>query len=212
MSGKILTWAVWAALPALLLTDAACARQNSEERLRQVLEGARTLSADFKQASIDSQAKPHDVSYGKVYIRRPGRFRWDTTQPFVQNIILSGGKVWFYDPDLLQVTVKRVNAAIGSTPALLLSGEVSLEENFNIADQGSSEGYDWVRLTPKQEDSGFEYVTIAIEGERISGMELKDSLGQLTRIYFSNMQVNGPVDYNLFVFTAPPGVDVFEDQ
>jgi len=121
---------------------------------------ANTLVADVKQVSIDEYGKPGKTSYGTFYLQRPGKFRWDYKKPFVQQIVSSSGKVWFYDADLEQVTIKKIDQSLGSTPALLLSGEVALEQNFDIKNQGQDDGMQWIKLIPKDEASGFKYILI----------------------------------------------------
>ncbi len=183
------------------------------QRLQHFLQRAETLQAEFTQTQISEKGEQTgQKSSGVFYLRRPGKFRWDYRQPYRQEIVSSGGKVWFYDVDLEQVTAKRLNQAIGSTPALLLSGEVELERNFSVEQQGESEGLYWIRLIPRSEESGFRYVTIGLDGDRLAGMELSDQFGQLTRIYFSQVVTGQRLPSDLFEFKPPQGVDVFEER
>ncbi len=203
-------------LAGILLLWAGCglaAPPSPLERLRTFLASANTLQAEFSQVQIGADGNPSGKkSSGVFYLERPGKFRWNYTQPFRQEIVSMTGKVWFYDADLEQVTVKRLNQAIGSTPALLLSGDVPLETNFRIEDQGTEEGMSWIRLVPKSEDSGFKYVLIGLVGGSLGGMELSDNFGQLTRIYFSKVRTGLRLAPTLFQFKPPPGVDVFEEK
>lgn len=182
------------------------------QRLHDFLARATTLQAEFNQTQITENGKPGQKSSGIFYLRRPGKFRWDYRLPYRQEILSNGGKVWFYDVDLEQVTAKRMNTAIGSTPALLLSGEIELEKNFTIEQQGESEGLYWIRLVPKSEDSGFKYVTIGLDDTTLAGMELSDNFGQLIRIYFSHVNTGLRLSSDLFDFKPPAGVDVFEEK
>ena len=181
------------------------------EQLKAFLKATKTLSADFKQISFDESGNPAQTSYGVFYLQRPGKFRWDYRKPFEQQIISSAGKVWFYDADLEQVTIKKIDQSLGTTPALLLSGEVSLEENFILEQQGVDAGLIWIRLLPKDEQSSFKYILIGMEDGKLGGMELSDNFGQLTRIYFSELDTSVKFDPDVFVFNAPEGVDVFEE-
>ncbi len=181
------------------------------DQLNNFLEQIATLSADFVQLSIDESGKPGQRSTGRFYLAKPGKFRWDYLQPYKQEIVANGDKVWFFDADLEQVTVKRLGTAIGSTPALLLTGQVSLQENFVIEEERFADGMQWVKLTPRSEDDSFKYILIGVDGGSLRGMELSDNFGQLTRIAFSNVKSNVQIDPNLFEFVAPEGVDVFED-
>jgi len=69
----------------------------------------------------------------------------------------------------------------------------------------------WIKLLPKNEESGFKYVLIGLNNGQLGGMELSDNFGQLTRIYFSNIQLNPSLKAELFEFSPPKGVDVFEN-
>lgn len=200
------------ALPLLFLCLAAQAETTPQSRLKSFLDSARTLQAEFTQVQLDEGGRPKQESKGTFYLQRPGKFRWDYAKPYHQEIVSAGGKVWFYDVDLEQVTAKKLGQAVGSTPALLLSGEMALEDNFTIENQGADEGMFWIKLVPKSEEGGFRYVLIGLEGDKLAGMELSDNFGQLTRIYFSNLRTGIALDPKLFQFSPPAGVDVFEDK
>lgn len=181
-------------------------------QLQVFLKVARSFSADFKQVLINEAGKPTQTSYGAFYLQRPGKFRWNYQKPFQQEIVSNSGKVWFYDTDLAQVTVKKVDESLGTTPALLLSGNIPLEKNYTMEGQGSEGDMQWVKLVPKSQDSSFKYVLIGMEKGTLAGMELSDNFGQLTRIYFSNVIINAPLKSTLFEFKAPKGADVFSDN
>jgi len=181
------------------------------QQLKAFLASSRSLSADFKQVLIDEQGKPVRTSFGVFYLQRPGKFRWDYQKPFAQQIVADKGKVWFYDKDLEQVTVKKLDESLGSTPALLLSGEVSLDDNFTIEGQGQEGDMQWIKLLPKSAETTFKYILIGLDKDSLGGMELSDNFGQLTRIYFSNVLINPPIKQTLFQFEVPKGADVFEE-
>jgi outer membrane lipoprotein carrier protein len=180
------------------------------EQLKTYLSTTTTLTADFKQVSFNQKGQPSETSYGVFYLSRPGKFRWNYKKPFAQEIVSSMGKVWFYDADLEQVTVKTLDGSLGSSPALLLSANIVLEDDFFIEKQGKDEGLQWIKLSPKKEDSGFKYILIGMNNGVLGGMELSDNFGQLTRIYFSNIKKNIKLDNKTFLFTVPKGADVFE--
>lgn len=181
------------------------------KQLKTFLASAKSITVNFKQTLINEAGDPFQTSYGQFYLQRPGKFRWDYTKPFKQQIVSTSGKVTFYDVDLEQVTVKKLDESVGSTPALLLSGDVPLEDNYNIEQQGSEGSMIWVKLVPKPQDSTFKYVLIGLEKGILAGMQLNDNFGQVTRIYFSNLKLNQSIDKNLFEFHAPEGVDVFSE-
>jgi outer membrane lipoprotein carrier protein len=196
----------------LVSSFSVLAEDTPLQRLHNFLAKASSLQADFRQAMVNEKGETGKQSSGEFYLHRPGKFRWNYTKPYQQEIVSNGGKVWFYDVDLAQVTAKKLNQAIGSTPALLLSGEVSLDKNFTIESQDKSEGLYWIKLIPKEEESGFKYVLIGLDGDMLAGMELHDNFGQYTRIYFSNVKLGVKLESAKFEFKPPAGVDVFEDK
>ncbi len=207
---KRLSIALTAALLFSLITPVS-AQVSPVKRLKAFLASTKSLEANFRQVLIDERGNPGKSSTGIFYLAKPGRFRWDYQHPYQQEIVSDGNKVWFYDVDLEQVTVKKLGKALGSTPAMLLSGELSLDANFIIEKEGESEGMQWVRLKPKEKNSSFNYMIIGLDGGTIGGMELNDNFGQTTRIYFSDTKINGTVDEKQFRFVPPKGVDLFEE-
>ena len=181
------------------------------KQLQAFLKSSTSLTADFKQVLINEAGDPYQTSYGIFYLQRPGKFRWDYLKPFQQQIVSTSGKVWFYDTDLEQVTVKKLDESVGSTPALLLSGNISLDDNFTMQDQGVDGDMQWIKLLPKNQESSFKYILIGLNKGILGGMELSDNFGQLTRIYFSNVVLNPPIKASVFEFQAPKGADVFSD-
>jgi outer membrane lipoprotein carrier protein len=195
----------------LLFTMVGYADDKPVKQLKAFLKNTKSLTADFKQVLINEAGNPTQTSYGVFYLQKPGKFRWDYLKPFQQQIVSTLGKVWFYDADLEQVTVKKLDESVGSTPALLLSGDLSLEDNFTMEQQGVDGNLMWIKLLPKNKESSFKYVLIGLNNESLGGMELSDNFGQLTRIYFSNVILNPPLKTTLFEFKAPKGADVFSD-
>ncbi len=203
---------IFASLMFMLFFNATSqAEEKPIRQLKAFLKNTASLTADFKQVLINEAGNPVQTSYGNFYLQRPGKFRWDYLKPFQQQIVSTSGKVWFYDTDLEQVTVKKLDESVGSTPALLLSGEISLDDNFTMEHQGVDGDLMWIKLLPKNPESSFKYVLIGLNNDSLGGMELSDNFGQLTRIYFSNVILNPPLKQTLFEFTAPKGADVFSD-
>jgi len=195
----------------LMVFNVASAEQSPIDQLKSFLAKTSSLTAVFKQVTLDENGYPTQTSHGMFYLSRPGKFRWNYNKPYAQEIVSNAGTVWFYDVDLEQVTVKKLDDSLGSTPALLLSGDIALEENFTLQQQGIDADLQWIKLSPKNEESGFKYILIGLDGDVLGGMELSDNFGQLTRIYFSDVKLNPQLEESLFEFTAPEGVDIFEN-
>lgn len=178
------------------------------DRLNAFFNDVKSVRADFTQQVLDPKDKALLQTSGKMLLLRPGRFRWDYTKPYKQLIIANGKKVWLYDVDLEQVTVKKIDKALGSTPALLLSSDAKIEDNFTVRELGVEHELAWVELTPKNKESGFEKMVLGFGDHDLKHMELQDSFGQLTRLSFTNIERNPELDPAQFDFVPPQGVDV----
>jgi len=184
------------------------AHAGAIDTLHRFLESTKTLRADFAQTVVAKNGKKPQLSNGVLMLSRPGKFRWQIERPYAQLIVGDGEKVWIYDADLRQVTVKKVDKALGSTPAALLVGDIGIERNFTLNEGGERDGLAWVEATPKAPDSGFEKLRLGFSGGDLKAMELYDNFGQTTALSFSRSTRNAPIAAATFAFTPPAGVDV----
>jgi outer membrane lipoprotein carrier protein len=176
--------------------------------LERYLQGLTSLRADFTQVSTVAGGDTVEKASGRLYLQKPGRFRWDYRQPSEQLIVSDGSNVWLFDKELEQVTVKPIDESLATTPALLLAGRSSVAESFTISEGGSHDGIDWILLVPKRADTDFVEFRLGFSGGELRAMELKDKLQQATHIEFSDVQRNAPLASDLFNFKPPVGVDV----
>ena len=194
----------------LCLAEAAGA--GAVERLNAFLADVQSLEASFDQSLYDEDSKLLEESGGQLYLQRPDRFRWSYSEPYVQEIVADGSRLWIYDSELSQVTVRPLDNALGNTPALLLSSNAPLQENFVVREAGLRAGLDWVELTPRSPEGSFSSVLLGFAGPDLKTMELLDSFGQKTQLDFSSTRRNPELDPALFRFTLPTGVDVITDE
>jgi outer membrane lipoprotein carrier protein len=200
----------WAGLLACALAPMASAQGgDAVSRVDAYLATVNTLSADFSQVVRNRDGQIVDRASGKLSLSRPDRFRWDYQKPYLQTIVADGKRLWLYDSDLQQVTVRALEQGLGSTPAMLLSGAGKVGDAFAAAGVETKGDWTWCRLTPKQDGSDFEQVSLAFtRGGELVAMELRDKLGQATVIEFGAVKRNLPLDDKLFRFEPPPGADV----
>lgn len=197
-------------LPAL--PAAAAADGDSLVRVEAWLKSVKTLSADFVQVVRNRDGQISSRVTGTLSLSRPDRFRWDYRDPYVQVIVADGRKLWLYDADLEQVTVRPLEAGLGSTPAMLLSGAGSVGESFSAGPVERDGDWTWCRLVPRQHGSDFESVSLGFNDRGgLVAMQLLDKLGQSTELNFSDVAVNQKLDPALFRFSPPKGADVIGD-
>jgi outer membrane lipoprotein carrier protein len=188
------------------------ARASSLDRFAEFIATTLTASGEFEQRVFDRNKRLVQESRGMLSFSRPGRFRWTYVKPYAQLIVGDGVRVWIYDEDLNQVTIKKLDQALGSTPAALLAGNNEAVKAFKLADRGLRDGLEWLDATPRDKDSSFTRISLGFGFSGLETMELIDSFGQVTLLRFSAFRRNGPIDAAMFRFSPPKGADVIGDS
>jgi outer membrane lipoprotein carrier protein len=202
---------ILAALTTAALAAQSAPLQAGRQRVETFLQGLEGLQAQFKQVLTDRNGQSIDEASGTLAIWRPDRFRWDYREPYSQVIVADGSRIWIYDSDLEQVTVRKLDETLSATPAMLLSGRSNLEDNFTVTQVAQEGGVQWVRMEPKRQDTDFIWVRLGFADATLKFMQLSDKLGQTTQLEFLKLERNPPQDPSRFTFTVPPGADVIGD-
>jgi outer membrane lipoprotein carrier protein len=199
------------ALLLLLWLPVAALGASTVDELKSLLQQTTTARAHFAQIVLDSNMKTLQQVTGTMQFSRPGKFRWEYDKPYEQTIVGDGTRVWLYDKDLNQVTVRRFDRAIGSSPAALLAGSNEIEKDYALTGLKSRDGLDWLEAVPRNRDTAFERINLGFGKSGLEAMELRDQFGQITVIKFSTIERNAKLPPELFRFTPPKGVDVISD-
>ena len=185
------------------------AHAGATDKLKNFIASTGSGQADFTQTVQDKNGKRIQGASGAMQFQRPGKFRWTYQKPYEQLIVGDGEKFWLHDVELNQVTVKKLDAALGSSPAALLSGNNEIERNFVLKDSGEKEGLDWLEAKPRTQDTSFESIRMAFDAQsELAVMELHDTFGHKTVLRFTGMQRNPKLSQQLFKFVPPKGADV----
>ncbi|QQB37989.1 outer membrane lipoprotein chaperone LolA [Achromobacter deleyi] len=192
--------------PALAPASAMAA--TAQEQLRAFVNTVTAATGSFSQYTVNPQGRTQPAQTGVFSFQRPGKFKWAVQKPYEQLVISDGRQVFQFDPDLAQVTERKVDAAIGTSPAAILFGSGSLEQSFDVSALPSKDGIDWLRAKPRTADAGFSRVDIGMKDNLPVRVELLDSFGQTTRVDLSGIVPNPKLGEGEFRFVAPKGVDV----
>ena len=196
----------------LLCLLPSMAQPAAIDSLKTFIHGTRTVRATFSQTLLDRNMQVVQKASGTMQFERPDKFRWTYEKPYEQLIVGDGVKVWFYDRDLNQVTVRKLDLAIGSSPAALLAGSSAIESNFVLGESGMMGGLEWLEARPKTKEGTFELVRLGFTQEgALTAMELRDNFGQTTVLIFSGLEKNPKLAPGLFKFTPPESADVISD-
>jgi outer membrane lipoprotein carrier protein len=179
-----------------------------KDQLQQFVEGVQNLSARFEQVQKDERGTVLQQSSGKLWLQRPGKFRWSYEKPYQQLMVCDGETLWLYDPDLKQVTVRPAGATLQGTPAQLLTDRKALERHFKVQTTTGADPH--LRLLPRASDSDFKTVELWLKDGAPARMRFHDQLGGETDVRFSDVKRNGVADAAQFRFKPPKGTEIVE--
>lgn len=206
---KLLATSFVAAMPVL-------AQAAALEQFKSFVSSTKAAKGEFTQRVIKADAAGPDAaknaitSTGTFQFARPGKFIWTYQKPYEQVLQADGEKLYIYDKDLDQVTVKKLGNALGSSPAAILFGSNDLEKNFTLKELGQKDGMEWLQAIPKAKDTTFDHIGIGLRDGVPAAMELRDSFGQTSLLSFTKFEKNPKFSDNQFKFVAPKGADVLQ--
>lgn len=197
---------------SLLLISITLHAQDASDRLSSLLEGMNAYSAGFEQTTHDAQGNVKQRGQGVFVLEQPGRFRWVVKDPFPQTIVSDGKSVWVYDPDLEQVSIDYLDERAAKTPAVLLSGSAEeIQKHYRISNSRDTLKEMFI-LSPKDEGSLFTMLVLNFVDDQLVEMQIEDSLGQFTKIAFTNVTLNPTLTSETFSVSFPDYVDVLDNR
>ena len=200
-------------LLSLLLSFPLLANAAALEQFKAFVAGTKSARGEFSQRMVKEEGgklRTSSASSGNFLFARPGKFIWTYQKPYEQLLQADGEKLYIYDKDLNQVTVKTLGNAIGSSPAAILFGSNDLEKNFTLSEGGTRDGIEWLQAVPKTRDTNFEKIGIGLKDGVPVAMELRDSFGQISLLSFTKFEKNPALPATQFRFTVPKGADVLQ--
>ncbi len=198
---------------SLLICLPLLAQASALEQFKAFVAGIKSARGEFNQRMVKEEGGKMRVSStanGVFIFARPGKFIWTYQKPYEQVLQADGEKLFIYDKDLNQVTIKTLGNAIGSSPAAILFGSNDLEKNFTLSEGGIREGIEWLQAIPKAKDTSFEKIGIGLKDGVPVAMELRDSFGQISLLTFTKFEKNPSLPANQFHFALPKGADVLQ--
>ncbi len=189
---------------------AAPEKHEASAALQKFVSEVNTLSGRFVQTQTDEHGEVLSSGEGKVAIARPGRFRWTYVRPYEQLMVCDGKKIWAYDSDLAQVTVRPAGEALVGTPAELLSNNAQLGANFKVKNMGRQNGLEGVLLEPRAPQSDFKSIELWLDDGVPRRLRFSDPLGGVTEVQLLDMVVNQKIPDAHFDFQVPKGTEVIE--
>lgn len=197
---------------SLCFSSQALYAQSAPDQLRSFVQAVQSATGEFSQFTVGPQGQTKPAQTGRFSFRRPGQFKWEVVKPYAQQIVSDGQQIYQYDPDLNQVSVRKVDQAIGASPAAILFGSGALDQAFNVSVQPDKDGLAWLRAIPRTGDAGFVHVDIGFQDGLPVHIVLLDAFGQTTHVKLSGLLRNPGLEAEAFKFVPPQGADVVRMQ
>jgi outer membrane lipoprotein carrier protein len=191
------------------------AQASAVEQFKSFVANTKSAKGDFVQQQVkmvDGNPKITKTFSGTFVFARPGKFVWTYLKPYEQILQADGEKLYIYDKDLNQVTIKELGNALGSSPAAILFGSAGasdLEKNFTLRDAASKQGLEWLEASSKAKDSQFDRIGIGMKDGVPYALELRDNFGQVSLVTLKTLEKNPAIKPDQFKFVVPAGADVF---
>jgi outer membrane lipoprotein carrier protein len=198
------------AVGALTLDEAVSALEQAQRRVTD-------LKAPFRQSAHNKVMNQTIDARGTLYLKKPGRLRWEYQTPTPQEIVSDGVRLWIYTPELKQVNVSAAPAALAGPAGSFLQGLGQVREHFDVrflnpAQPTDAEGLVVLDLTPKRPQPLMTRLIASVDPKTwlVRQAVIYDELGNTVTVRFGDTVVNSGLGDGLFVFVPPPGAAVVE--
>ena len=191
----------------------ASEKEDVLDAVQKQYDKTKTFKAKFVQKSYLKIMGQTQIARGEVYIKKPGKMKWDYKAPDPQILTSNDNVVWLYLPEEKQVTKMQMeNIYSSNTPAMFLVGKGKLSESFVVDKVLKTSGLVTLTLLPKDDEMNIERLLLFVDDKnyQITGASVYDKLGNKTEILFSSIQVNQAIPDEFFDFKIPEGVDVVD--
>jgi outer membrane lipoprotein carrier protein len=175
------------------------------------------LKAPFRQAALNKALNQTVEARGTLYLKKPGRLRWEYQTPTPQEIVSDGTRLWIYTPELKQVNVSAAPAALAGPAGSFLQGLGQVREHFdprflNPAQPTDADGLVVLDLVPKRPQPLMTRLIVSVDPRSwlVRQAVIHDELGNTVTVRFGDTVVNTGLSDSLFVFVPPPGVAVVQ--
>jgi len=191
----------------IFISPIVCAN-SPYEKFSELMDKTKTMTADFTLKVLDNTDNITQQSNGKMILKRPGKLIWNTHAPHSQSIIYNGKKVWVYDEDLDQVTIRKDLSLIKKTPVYILAMSPNdIESNYGLTIEKENALVNYVFYSLDAE-SEFEKLILSFKHGKLYKTVVFDKLQNCIKIEFNNIIINSKIKDKAFTFKIPDDVDV----
>lgn len=180
------------------------------ERLQHKYRSVKSMSANFKQTYTYAVYQRKQISTGNVFLKSPGRMRWDYRTPTAKVFVADGESLWVYEPEKNQAYQRLLKESQLPIAIRFLMGEGDLLQAFRPTFESANAETVTVRLVPKKPTAKYKELAMVINRSDFMVQEttIVDSVNNTNQVRFSNVRLNLDLPDSGFQFVPPANVTI----
>ncbi len=175
-------------------------------KIQYFYENTKSIKADFIQETVFLD-KSKEIRTGKVWIKKPGKFRWEYQIPEKFLIISDGFQIFVYYPEEKEVLIYPSGKVISSQLALgFMSGRGNIKKDLKLESFEILNEKEWkISFLPVSKDTYIEKIvlTVNLDTGEVKEFYFINTSGEKVRIIFKNLEYNLDLKNNIFTFIPP---------
>ena len=192
---------------------AAVAQQSPLQELVSTLSQSTTMQAEVEQLILSQDGREIQALQGEIAMQKPDRLFWHVSEPYEELMISDGISLWYYEPDLEQVSIQDFPNDIENNPILLLNDDLqALADVYEVSMGYVDDEIKQYVLLPLLASSAYERFSLTFSGADLVQMQFESSVGQLTSFSFTNIINNQTLDAALFHFEIPADIEIIDSR
>jgi outer membrane lipoprotein carrier protein len=199
--------------PCVTLLAQESAQQSPLQELVSRLAGTSSIQADVEQLILSQDGRQIQALQARLIMQKPDKLSWQVIDPYEELMISDGESLWYYEPDLEQVSIQDFPEDVENNPILLLNDDLqAIADAYEVSMGYVDEEVSQYVLLPLASSSSYERFSMTFAGQDLLQMQFETSVGQLTSFSFSNISNNVDIDPMVFDFAIPQDVDVIDSR
>jgi outer membrane lipoprotein carrier protein len=182
-------------------------------KVQKFYDATKDLHARFEQTLESAIGKTTHAS-GDVWLKKPGKMRWDYAKPEKKEMVADGKHLWVYEEEDAQAFKQPMSSSTLPAQVSFLVGQGKLAETFDASVVHPKEvggaGEVVLKMVPKTASGAYRYLYFVVDPKsgQVKATVIFDQQGGSNKLSFSDVEQNKGVPDGKFSFTPPPGTKV----
>lgn len=198
---------------SLLLAAQETASASPLQELVNTLAETSSMQAQVEQLILSQDGRQIQALQAELIMQKPDLMNWHVTEPYEEFMVSDGVSLWYYEPDLEQVSIQDFPNDVENNPILLLNNDLqAIADAYEVSVGYVDEEVKQYVLLPLTASSSYERFSMTFSGPDLLQMQFESSVGQLTSFSFTNITNNGVIDPTVFSFAIPANIELIDSR